>query len=243
MMYLNRPVPIPTVSGVNAYKYGEIFSRLHGLEIGGPSPAWVPTEIYSKPASLDNLVFSSQTLWAKFDRPDYIFQGKTIPGRILIDDAVSMRSIEEDSYDFVFASHVLEHIVNPLKFMKSIRRILRPNGFILLALPWKDATFDHRRPITQFSDLEMIYSQDRGEGDCLDIARFAVRHYDFLRDPAAGGEQAFLERCMSNLSNRAFHVHVYDFPLIYAVLDYIDFEPLSAELVAPYHQVVLARGR
>lgn len=38
-------------------------------------------------------------------------------------------------YDFVFASHVLEHIPNDSKAIQEIRRILKPNGIAILPVP------------------------------------------------------------------------------------------------------------
>jgi len=39
------------------------------------------------------------------------------------------------TYDFVFASHVLEHITNDEKAIQEIRRILKPNGLAILPVP------------------------------------------------------------------------------------------------------------
>jgi ubiquinone/menaquinone biosynthesis C-methylase UbiE len=38
-------------------------------------------------------------------------------------------------YDFVFASHVLEHIKDDLKAISEIRRVLRPGGIAILPVP------------------------------------------------------------------------------------------------------------
>ena len=42
---------------------------------------------------------------------------------------------EDSIYDFVFASHVLEHIPNDRKALLEIRRILKPNGIAVLPVP------------------------------------------------------------------------------------------------------------
>lgn len=39
------------------------------------------------------------------------------------------------SYDFVFASHVMEHIPNDEKAISEIRRVLKPNGIAILPVP------------------------------------------------------------------------------------------------------------
>jgi SAM-dependent methyltransferase len=42
---------------------------------------------------------------------------------------------DDATYDFVFASHVLEHIPNDEQAIAEIRRILRPNGIAVLPVP------------------------------------------------------------------------------------------------------------
>ena len=42
---------------------------------------------------------------------------------------------EDHSFDFVFASHVLEHVPDDEKAISEIRRILRPNGIAILPIP------------------------------------------------------------------------------------------------------------
>jgi SAM-dependent methyltransferase len=41
----------------------------------------------------------------------------------------------DETYDFIFASHVLEHIPNDRKALAEIRRILKPNGVAVLPVP------------------------------------------------------------------------------------------------------------
>ncbi|WP_083243783.1 class I SAM-dependent methyltransferase [Aeromonas sp. DNP9] len=41
----------------------------------------------------------------------------------------------DETYDFVFASHVLEHVKDDVKALSEIKRILRPNGIAVLPVP------------------------------------------------------------------------------------------------------------
>lgn len=41
----------------------------------------------------------------------------------------------DKSFDFIFASHVLEHIKEDLRALSEIRRILKPNGIAILPVP------------------------------------------------------------------------------------------------------------
>ncbi|MCJ2015256.1 class I SAM-dependent methyltransferase [Methylobacterium sp. J-076] len=51
--------------------------------------------------------------------------------------------------DYIVASHVLEHIPDPLGWLNELAAVLREDGVIFLAVPDKRFTFDfHRRPST-----------------------------------------------------------------------------------------------
>jgi SAM-dependent methyltransferase len=54
-----------------------------------------------------------------------------------VDHSVDLQKLpfEDQSYDFVFASHVLEHIPDDEKAISEIRRILKPNGIAILPVP------------------------------------------------------------------------------------------------------------
>ena len=41
----------------------------------------------------------------------------------------------DNAYDFVFASHVLEHVQNDFKALSEVRRILKPGGVAILPVP------------------------------------------------------------------------------------------------------------
>lgn len=54
-----------------------------------------------------------------------------------VDHNVDLQGLpfDDGSYDFVFASHVLEHIPDDEKALSEIRRILKPNGMAILPVP------------------------------------------------------------------------------------------------------------
>ncbi len=55
--------------------------------------------------------------------------------------------------DFVIASHVLEHLPFPLAALRHWHNVLRPGGVLLLKIPDKRYTFDHRRERTPLQHL------------------------------------------------------------------------------------------
>jgi SAM-dependent methyltransferase len=54
-----------------------------------------------------------------------------------VDHQVDLQDLPfaSQSYDFIFASHVLEHISDDIKAISEISRILKPNGMALLPVP------------------------------------------------------------------------------------------------------------
>lgn len=53
----------------------------------------------------------------------------------------------DSTYDFVFASHVLEHIPDDHKAISEIRRILKPNGMAILPVPiYSEKTVEFSEP-------------------------------------------------------------------------------------------------
>lgn len=54
-----------------------------------------------------------------------------------VDHNVDLQKLpfDDETYDFVYASHVLEHIPHDDKAISEIRRILKPNGIAILPVP------------------------------------------------------------------------------------------------------------
>lgn len=226
----------------NFKNYSQLLQNKDGLEIGGPSIFFYESGIYIAPKKLDNVIFSENTLWSKTkENNDYIFNGKEIPGKVFISDIVDLKNIHDKSYDFIFASHILEHVINPLKGLKEITRVLKNDGICILILPWKEATFDHKRPISQFSKLLDNYYNNRDETNIDDYIPELKEFYDLSRDIPAGTMEQFIERCKNHYENRALHVHVFDIDLIINCLKFFNYKIIDIQLVKPYHQVVVGQ--
>ena len=59
-----------------------------------------------------------------------------VHGQTLLRHAALLHGVKDASYDVVFASHVLEHVVDPLSALKEWDRVLKPGGAFVLILPW-----------------------------------------------------------------------------------------------------------
>ena len=190
----------------------------YGLEIGGSSQSAVPI-IYQQTANIDNVIYSSTNLWTNFSTDTYIVHPHKI-GKLFVHDAVDLSSIRSDVYDYVFASHCLEHIANPLRALIEWFRVVKTNGYIVLILPLKSKTFDHKRKISPFSTLLQKYRDKVGEDDLSTLPEILELH-DLSLDLAAGNIHQFTARSLQNFENRALHHYVYDPQLLRELCDYI----------------------
>ena len=62
-------------------------------------------------------------------------------------------AVAQNRFDYVVASHVIEHVPNVLKFLCDVYDLLVPGGIVFLVIPDKRFTFDVKRPQTSFGSL------------------------------------------------------------------------------------------
>ena len=91
-------------------------------------------------------------------------------------------------FDYVVASHVLEHVPDLIGWLNEVSAVLRPGGRLSLAMPDRRYTFDIRRRETDVSEIV--------EASLLQLRRPAVRatfdhFYRYVQvDPGAVGRAA-----------------------------------------------------
>ena len=95
---------------------------------------WAPDE---------NVVLHPELVDPSFPEPD-----------VVCDLNVDLLSAFGDAtLDFVVASHVLEHVADPVGLLDDIHRVLRLDGVALILLPDRRLTFDAGRPPTTIETL------------------------------------------------------------------------------------------
>lgn len=226
-------------------KNQSLFLNRTGLEIGGPSGIFgrkglMP--IYQCAARIDNCNFGNHTIWeggiSAGNR--FVFDNRRAPGYQYLIEASDLVDIASSSYDFVLASHCLEHLANPLQGLGEWIRVLKDKGLMVLVLPHRDHTFDHRRPVTTLGHLVQDLDSRTGEDDLTHLDEILMLH-DLARDPGAGSVQAFQERSRRNLEYRCLHHHVFDARLAVEAVHYMKQQILAVEFCAPYHIVVFSQ--
>lgn len=190
-----------------------------GLEVGGPS--YSGGTIYETALSMDNAVFSRHTVWSNHG-PEYNYFNDKV-GKVIINDGTMLSDIKTENYDFVFASHTLEHIANPLKALFEWIRIIKDGGHIILVLPEKSVCFDHRRQVSSLDKLVKQYTDNIGEDDLSTLPEILSKH-DLSMDTPAGNFEQFTRRSLNNYENRCLHHYVYSPDLLRQICHHIKCE-------------------
>src|SRR6185369_2946929 len=199
-----------------------------GLEIGGPSPVFSRgglLPLYSIAGSVDNCNFCSTTIWEGAIQPGhtFIFDPLHAPGKQYILEITDLKPIMSDFYDFVISSHALEHTSNPLKALLEMRRVLKVGGILILVLPHKEGTFDHRRQVSTIEHLIDDYSKSMSEDDLTHLQEILSCH-DLNRDPWTGDIETFTARSKCNFENRCLHHHVFDTKLAVELINWLEMQ-------------------
>jgi SAM-dependent methyltransferase len=215
-----------------------------GLEIGGPS--WIFRSerlipLYKHVGRLDGVNFSAKTVWSELhEGQNYNYLADRDKGFQFIMEGTDLCRIPSATYDFVLSSHSLEHTANPIMALKEWMRVLKTEGVLLLVLPHKERTFDHRRPTTELRHMIADYENGTAENDLTHLPE-VLEYHDLSLDPGGGDLEFFRKRSLENFANRCLHHHVFDLRTALALVDHVGLQILRAETMLPCHIVVLAR--
>lgn len=211
-----------------------------GLEIGAPSLTWQEFGIYNYASNLDVAHFSRATIWEGNVPADgsEVTNGN-VKGKQYIRDAVDLHGIKSSKYDFFCASDVLEHIANPFKALLEWKRVLRPGGLMILILPLKEATFDHKREVSKIEHLIDDYLTKTTEADSRHVSEI-LQFHDVARDPEAASLDNFRRRSEKNQENRALHQHVFDQRLLYYMFRCLNLD-VRLQMTWDFHQLIIGQ--
>lgn len=133
----------------------------------------------------------------------------------------------KDVFDFICASHVFEHLYNPVKVLVHWFNAIKENGYIFLVIPDKEHTFDKPREVTTVDHLINDYKNDVKEAD--------LDHYkDFYSNVYPHEPEEKVKK--HYLSKQDFHCHVFTresilelFISLSILLDDINFKIIDIE--------------
>jgi SAM-dependent methyltransferase len=215
------------------------------LEIGGPSAVFGPAglaPLYGTVAQIDGVQFAAETVWHdRHDAGEYRpAGGDCAKGTLFIAEGGTLEGVQDDVYDAVLSSHVIEHFANPLRAVENWRRVTRPGGLLLTVAPHKAGTFDHRRPLTALEHIIGDYEAGRGEDDPTHLDEVLRRH-DLSRDAAAGDRATFEAQRRENMRTRLLHHHTFSGRSLVALLGWAGLEILAVEVRYPHDTYCLGR--
>ncbi len=227
-----------SVSDFSAYA-----DRLRGkkaLEIGGPTLCFDThgvLPVYGLLGDIDNCQFSTQTIWTGEVAKTFRYHPRRPPGNQFICDGTALNI--PNQYECLLSSHCLEHIANPIRALLEWKRTLVDDGFLLMLLPHKEATFDWRRPVTPLQHMIGDFEMGTAEDDSTHFDEILKLH-DMSKTPQYTAE-TFRERCFANNSYRAMHQHVFITESALALIDHVGLAILEVDAVRPGHIIILAQ--
>jgi len=144
-------------------------------------------------------------------------------------DAELLGMLGDQSQDFVIASHVFEHVANPLALLEDSHRVLRPGGVLLLLLPDMTITSDRLREPTTLEHLVAEYDAKVREVDDAHVEDYLRVVRSFTGTGTELAERVARERA------RSIHVHCWTestfFPVLRYAVDQLDIGFEMVELV------------
>lgn len=132
----------------------------HGLEVG---PGYNPIVPKREGYSVETLDHATQDeLVAKY-QPRHDIDTTRIETVDWVSDGRPMREVigRTGAYDYVVASHVIEHMPDMVGFLKECEALLRPGGVIVLAVPDKRRCFDVYRPVSTIGEVMAAHHERR----------------------------------------------------------------------------------
>ncbi|MBT8115037.1 MAG: class I SAM-dependent methyltransferase [Arenicella sp.] len=140
---------------------------------------------------------------------------------LLIDfDTDTLQCVKDGDYDFVIANHVIEHLVNPLQFLKNVCDHLKPGGLFFLTVPDRDFTFDKHRALT--SEQHLFGEYRRG---VKKLSNAHIRDFLLYKEPVNDIHPAVRKYFIEN-----------GLPLSYYNGNKIPFNPLKRKRLYDFHR-------
>ena len=125
-----------------------------GLEIGPLNKPLVKKEELESNGKifyLDHL--SREELQEKYKDEASVKQDEIVSIDFVCRDGDLLKATSGHTFDYVVASHMIEHAPNLLLCLSEIHNVLKPGGTCVLIIPDKRFTFDVNRPVSTFGSV------------------------------------------------------------------------------------------
>jgi len=192
----------------NTFKDSELAHRylddLVGIEIGGSAhnPFNLPNCINVDYTDSMDTVFklAEEQLCGSKKAVDVVAYGEDLP-------------FDDESYDYIISSHVIEHIFDPIQAFKEWVRVIKKGGYIFTIAPLKEFVPGEDRPITTFQEL-----LDRHTGK-LKPENVKMSENEHWEVQPGDLQRTYIHEILSN--HETGHFTVFDIALLIKVCEYV----------------------
>ncbi|MGZ6005514.1 MAG: class I SAM-dependent methyltransferase [Candidatus Saccharimonadales bacterium] len=190
----------------------------------------------------------------------YAESNKHVKDTVALDKIVAVDFVLKDSikktvggkkFDYVVASHVIEHIPDTVSWLKDIASVLKPGGLLTLAIPDKRFTFDVTRNTSRPADLIGAYVDKLSRPYSSTVYDHTVEFRkidrveawnhndrDFSKRPPVNTISQAYEKCLENVDPKIFvdvHCHTYTPASFVKILEALINHDLLDYKVAYFH--------
>lgn len=200
------------------------------LEIGGPSPMF---KTGNDLALYD--VISPDFLIEKTSAEQGFGQDLVTNNKIYYGDCVNKQIWEliDKQYELILSSHVLEHIANPIKFLKLAYD--KTSKYILTIVPDPRYMWDSSRPITTIEHLVQDFNNDTDENDITHLYESYIPGHPWYKH--IEHEHKFFD----NGKYRVLHHHTFSKESLTYVHEKVGFKSITIFCMGPHHLIYFGR--
>jgi len=211
----------------------------HYLEFGGPSfvfSAAGPFKIYTKVDSLILVDFADKNFWSGLN--DHQIDHARIH-RVVSDATNFDLNLLKDVY-CVLSSHMVEHLANPLKYLKNVYSGLDNGALIVTVLPYYKWTYDRSRKPTNLDHIIDDFNNNMDENDLTHLKE-VIDSYNNLHQGPYYNFENFVVESENNHFHRKMHHHCFDKKLVKDLHEYAGFTTLMCKLILPMHIIYVGK--
>jgi SAM-dependent methyltransferase len=132
----------------------------------------------------------------------------------IVAEAEDLGVIPDASVDFVIASHILEHLPNPIRAIREFHRVLRAGGLLYLAIPDKRQSFDRERRVTPLSHVLDDYAAGA-------TAATSTEHYQEWLDLVERKKDKPVAVGLDDIRGYRIHFHVWEADSLVEIMNHL----------------------
>lgn len=145
-----------------------------------------------------------------------------VPVSILLDiNQDDFSELIKHQFDFFVANHLIEHLINPIRFLENIYNVMPSDSVLYLAVPDKDYTFDRFRDLTTNDHLWQEYKENINELSVEHLNDFILnitkdhieperRSRMYFKNDILPVDAETVEKIYQLHRDRSIHVHVWN---------------------------------